>query len=377
MHVMTWDSDDQASDAIKVSPAQAAPYVDVLLTVPSTSAAVKAAGIKSALYFDPNRVNPDSPMWNNNQATFAHDCKNNLITVQDSNDLLMNVENSTLWSLWVNAVQVEESWGAVWDWIFEDSADEIQTQKLSAQPCNFNQTTWTNDTNSMDATLALPIVYNGLGLIPPGDTTSPGPSIGLNPTTQGGMSEDCYAGRTPTGYFFYPHWAATENSEIQMHEDGKLFVCQSDWYDDASTSVGQRMYQYASYLLTYDLNTMYYKTSFLTPSAVHVMPESELVALDPAIATPSNVSGLMLSSGLYGREYRECFIATKYVGPCAAVVNPNNPNGGKPLAFPWPTKYHHTLLPSGEGWYDGGTISPRGPAPSSTIAGGTGLIVFP
>jgi hypothetical protein len=375
-HVLTWDTDDLGPDTIGITPAQAAPYLNALLTVPQTGALVKSAGIKSALYSDPNRVAPGTLMWTDNESTFAHDCSNNRITVQNSNDLLMDVHSNVLWGLWAQSIKTEENWGAQFDWVFEDSADEIQTQKLSAQPCNFNQADWTNYTNQMDSSLGLPIVYNGLGLIP-GNTSTPGPSIGLNPTTVGGLSEDCYSGRTPTGYFYQPHWFATENTEIQMQENSKLFVCESDWWGDAAQSTGQRLYQYASFLLTYDVNSQYVKSMFQSPSELHVMPEAQLVALNPIVATPSNISGLLLSTGLYGREYKDCYIGGKYIGPCAAVVNPNNPKSGPPLQFPWSSKYHHTLVTSGEGWYDGGTVSAKGPAPASTVPGATGIIVFP
>ena len=376
LHVHTWDTDDLGPDTIHVAPAQAAPYVDALLTVPSTGGIVKAAGILSMLYTDPNRVAPGTPMYTNDETTFAHDCNNSRITVQGSPDYLMDVHSTHLWSLWPQEVQLFQTWGATWDYIFEDSADEIQTQKLSAQPCNFSQSDWTSNTNTMDDNLSLPIIYNGLGLIPTG-YSSPGPSIGLNPTTNGGMSEDCYSGRTPTGYFFQPHWSAEENTEITMAQAGKLFVCQSDWYVDAASAVSQRMYQYASFLLTYDRNSQYVKSEFQTPSAVHVMPETQLVATSPLVGTPSNINGLLIGSGLYGREYAACYIGGNYVGPCAALVNPNNPKNFRPLPFPWAGKYHHTLVTAGEGWYDGGTISPTGPAPPSLVAGATGLIVFP
>jgi len=375
-HVLTWDTDDLGPDTIGPSPAAVARYVNALLTVPSTGASAVNAGIMSVLYTDPNRVAPGDPMYTSDETTFAHDCNNQRITVTGSPDYLMDVHSSHLWSLWPQEVQEFQTWGAVYDYVFEDSADEIQTQKLSAQPCGFDQTDWTDQTNTMDDDLALPIIYNGLGLIPAG-YSSPGPSIGLNPTTQGGMSEDCYSGRTPTGYFYQPHWSAEENTEIQMHEAGKLFVCQSDWYVVASSAIGQRMYQLASFLLTYDLGTQYYKTEYQTPSAVHVMPESQLIPLDPLLPTPSNVSGLGLSDGLYAREYAECFIGGQFVGACAAVVNPNNPKSSKPIAFPWPTKYHHTLVTAGEGWYDGGTVSASGAAPPALVPGATGLIVFP
>jgi hypothetical protein len=265
--------------------------------------------------------------------------------------------------------------GSDYDYTFEDSADEVNAQRLSAMPCNFNQTQWTAQINQMDSQFPYPIFYNGLGLIPAGQS-SPGPEIGLNATTQGGMSEDCFVGRTPSGDFFAPHWNASENTEIQMHEAGKLFVCHSTDYVDASSHMTLRNYFYASVLLTYDLGSTIVTTEFLTPSGVTIMPEFQLVPESPVIQTPSDISGLKEASGVYGREYNVCYLAGTSIGPCAVAVNPNNPKQGHPLAFPWPGKYHHTLEMQGYGVYDGGTVDANGAAPPSTMAGGTGVIVF-
>src|SRR5579863_3249152 len=235
-HVLTWEDDDGSTGALGISPSAARPWLDWIMADTQHAAAAKAGGEKVALYTDPNRVAPGDPMYTTDETTFAHDCSNNRITVAGSTNYLMNVYSSHLWSLWQNEVQLYDSWNAPHDVIFEDSADEIQTQKLSAQPCNFVQTDWTAQTNSMDATLTQPIFYNGLGLIPAG-YASPGPSIGLNPTSSGGMSEDCYSGRTPTGFFYAPHWNATADTQIQMNAANKPFVCQANWYGDAAQSV--------------------------------------------------------------------------------------------------------------------------------------------
>lgn len=374
-HVQTWLIIGEPGGTYSVSPAQVSQWVDYVMTTPALSSAAQAAGEKSVLYSDPNRQAPGGPMWTNDETTFAHDCNGNRITVSGSNTYLMDVHSTHLWALWPAFVAQTVSWGGVWSYIFEDSADEINTQRLSQLPCNFDQTDWTNNTNLMDQALGQTnIIYNGLGLIQ-GGGTQPGPAIGLNPTTQGGMSEDCYVGRTPTGYFYAPHWEASENTELQMAQQGKLFICHADAYTDASQSQLLRTYFYASFLLTYDRSTQIVNTEFLTPSGVTVMPEAQLVPTQPIQSSPGDISGLMQSSGVYGREYRACYLAGNYAGPCAAVVNPNHP--GMQMAFPWPTKYHHTLAMSGYGVYDGGTVSTNGAAPPAMMDGGTAQIVFP
>jgi hypothetical protein len=191
------------------------------------------------------------------------------------------------------------------------------------------------------------------------------------------MSEDCYVGRTPSGYYYAPHWNATENTEIRMAQAGKYFICQANSYAQASASSGMRMYFYASFLMTYDRSDQLVQTNFSTPSQLHVMPEAQLVPESPLVSTPGDINRLRLSSGLFGREYASCYYAGRSIGACAVVVNPDKPKWSPPLAFPWPTKYHHTMTVSGPGVYDGGTASLTGPGPPAKVPGGTGLIVFP
>jgi hypothetical protein len=167
-----------------------------------------------------------------------------------------------------------------------------------------------------------------------------------------------------------------ENTEIGMQQTGKLFVCHGTDFVDARSSMAIRTYYYASMLLTYDPNTTIANTEFLTPSGVTVMPEVQLVPLSPLVATPTTIDGLIQSSGVYGREYGDCYLAGADVGPCAVAVNSNKP-GTQALAFPWSTKYQHTMTMSGSGAYDGGTVDILGPAPPATMAGGTAAIVFP
>ena len=377
-HVLTWDAMDGTGNAVKITALQAAPWLDYALTIPATSVLVKAAGIKSALYMNPNRQAPGGPMYSKHESEFAHTCSQQRIKEYhpDPKAYYTDPHSATLQSLWIQALAAEVAWGAVYDFVFEDNADAAVPQNMTGTPCNFTWNSWTNATNSLDNALGAPIIGNALGYILP-NSDQPGPGIGINPSTAGNMAEDCYVGRTPTGYYFAPHWLATENTEIQMAQANKLFVCHADWYDDASTSVAQRIYLYASILLTYKQSTQVVDTEFGTPSGLHVMPEAQLIPANPRVPAPANIQGLMQPSGVYGREYANCYLAGSGVGPCAVVVNPNNPQSGPPLAFPWPSTYHHTLTVRGRGVYDGGTVNLTGPAPPANMAGGTAVIAFP
>ena len=368
---------DGSTNAVKITPFEAAPWLDYALTVPSTSASVKAAGIKSALYMNPNRQAPGDIMYGNDESEYAHDCTGTRITEHHPNPaaFLTDPHSSALRNIWPQALATEVNWGAIYDYVFSDNA-VYEPDNTTGTPCNFTWTDWNAATNGLNTALGAPIIGNSLGYTVPG-STSPGPGIGLNSSMSGAMSEDCYSGRTPTGYFYNTRWQATENTEIQMAQAGKIFICHADWFGDAAASVGQRMYFYASFLLTYDRTNQVVDTEFGTPSGLKVMPEVQLVATQPKGGTPSDVSGLAQPSGVYGREYNACYLSGQWVGPCAAVVNSANPQSGPAKAFPWPTKYHHTLQVSGEGVYDGGRVDANGPAPPAMMSGGTAYVVFP
>lgn len=376
-HILTWLIIGAPGGTQKVSPDQVSQWVDYTMTKQADSVIAHALGMKTIFYTDPNRVGKGDLMYTNDESTFAHDCSNKRISVLTKSKFLMDVHSHHLWSLWPWAATIMMGWGGggVYDFVFEDTADSVSELKLSGMPCNFDQTDWTNNTNKLDSKLGYTIIYNGLSHVPKG-TESPAPAFYLNPTAFGGMAEDCYVGRSPSGYHLALNWMGMENTEIGMQQTGKLFICHADAYTPANTSMALRTYFYASVLLSYDPNSTIINTEFLTPSGVTIMPEAQLVPMSPLVPTPSAIEGLMQPSGVYGREYADCYLAGTDIGACAVAVNSNKPTK-QTLAFPWPTKYHHTLKMYGKGVYDGGTVSITGPAPPANMAGGTAVIVFP
>jgi len=311
------------------------------------------------------------PEYSGTESTFAHDCAGKrLWSLRYKNENLMNPASKDLLDLWQDEVHtVTAGWGGSFDAIFDDVADWVGG--ATGVPCNFDQAAWTAATNAMIANLGAPVIYNGLSARGPNYTV--GPAIGLNETTLGGMYEGCYSAAGP---FPKPHggnWTTIEDTEIQMARSHKLFVCEGLHTTDASSSIDLRAYMLASYLLTYDPATTALREHFLTPSGFEVFPEAKLVALNPLIPRPEYISGLLQPSGVYGREYAACYIAGHYVGGCAALVN-NDPTSTK--AFPWPGKYTRTLLLSGAGILDGGTISASGPSPPHIVPKLGAVIAF-
>jgi hypothetical protein len=375
-HVLTWGLLGGVLGTHKITWAQAAPYLTWAMTGSADSVAIRAVGIKTAVYTNPNRQGRGGPMYTNDEATFAHDCSGHRIYATNlPGHALMNVESPHLWLLWqAYILELTVGWGGVFDAIYEDAADSVQY--ATGIPCNFDQHAWTIASNTMNRSTGAPIFYNGLELFSGyGKTLGVSPSIALNATSIGGEAEGCYTSYTPNEH--KPHryeWQAFENTEIAMYGTGKLFLCGGANPKAASAAIAERIYEYASFLLTYNPDTTMIAERFATRSGLKVEPESELVALQPLTREPSNISDLLLSTGVYGREYGACYIKGAYVGRCAAVVNSEISGNNK--SFPWPGKYHHTLALAGGGVLDGGTISTNGPPPPATIAGEEAVIVF-
>jgi hypothetical protein len=375
-HVLTWDALGGGSGS-SVSPTQAGPWLNYAMVQAGDAAAARAAGIKAVLYTDPGRQHPGDFAFTTDETTYAHDCSGNRIAVEpnpDPNSVLMNVHSTHLAQLWQQYVKNTESWAGPVDVVFDDTADEMG--KVLGSPCDFNQSAWTAATNTMNASVGAPILYNGLGATTVvGTTSAMSPSIGLNPTTIGGMAEECYMTRSSAGYDRNAWWQAMEDTELTMTNRNKMFVCHSTDFVDASQNAAGRIYYYASFLLSYSVKHSMTDEEFMTPDNFHVFPESQLVALNPLSALPTNISGEAQAAGGYGRQYAHCYLAGQPIGACAAFVNPNSSNL-KPVAFPWPTVYSHTLVVSGYDVLGGGTVSASGPAPSALIPGTSAVIAI-
>jgi hypothetical protein len=143
---------------------------------------------------------------------------------------------------------------------------------------------------------------------------------------------------------------------------------------EAKTSTIRRIYQYASFLLTYDPASSIISEKYTTPSNLAVFPEEGLVALDPLIPSPAKIGKLKVDVWTYGRQYASCYLWGVPIGACAAVVDADRPTASHP--FPWPGVYAHTLVLSGGGVLDGGIADPTGPAPPATMPGTSAVIAI-
>lgn len=376
VHVHTWQNLSTGDGNHLSSWSEATPWLDYVDTDAQDSVAMHQAGMTVSFYTVPNREGPGDPMYTNDESTFAHDCSGNRIDSLGVGQgrFLMDPHSADLGGLWETYVEKMITNGAWIDLVFEDKADTIN--KTSATPCDFQQNDWSNAANQLDTFMTSHIIYNSLS-----NTSQQNgqpllaPSIALNATSAGGMSEDCYV-RADNTFRYKVAWQATEDTEIAMALAQKIFVCNGGMNTDGALSVQARLYQYASYLLTYDPNTTIYQTQYADYSGLTVYPEVQLVAKQPTSGEPTDISQLLQSHGGYGRQYKACYFATYYVGPCGVFVNNNQP-GPPAVQYPWSSTYHHTLVVNGSGVLDGGTANVNGPAPPSTVPAGSAVIAFP
>lgn len=373
-HVMTMDFLGAPWGSATVGAAAAAPFLSWAETGPSSSLAIHATGIHTQLYVDPNRTLPSSPMYGSTEAEFAHDCNGNRVTTSLSGQTLyvMDVTSSALQSQFQ---QVTGSTGGTYDAVYEDDAGPLSAfteyATFSAMPCNYSDSEWIAGGEALNATSSLPVIFNGLADT---GTQTVAPSIQFlsGSNTLGGARESCY---TSTGIAKEDGalWASVEDTEIDVASQHKIFECFANGPGTSGSETDSRLYVYASFLLTYDPNTSMLWERYSTPSGFDVNPETGLVALDPVISEPSNVSTLQQPGGSYARQYGQCYLRGQFVGPCAVVVNPNN--GLSPI-FPFP-QYTHTLVLNGSDVMDGGTVSTNGPPPPEYLGPDEAVIVFP
>lgn len=352
----------------------AAAYLTWAQTTSTDASAISAAGIKTQLYTDPNRIQSNDPLFSSPEDAFAHDCSGNRVTdyFDSVTQYVANPASADLQASYAAKTTVEIG-SAHFDAIYQDDNGPLSDYGYAfspSLPCSYTDSAWIAGGQALDNAAPRPVVVNGLSGL---SGHNPSPTIALltSSNTIGGNFEGCYAYNGDpenSGWL----WAAEENTELQVNAMNKMFWCQERYTGDASQNVTSRIYAYASFLLTYNPSLDVLWEDYSTPSAFHVFPEEKLVVKDPVVATPVSVSGLLQTGGAYGRAYNQCFIAGAFVGPCAVAIN----SGASAVPFPFP-QFKHTLSLSGYGVTDGGTMSAAGAAPPTTLAAQQAEIVFP
>jgi hypothetical protein len=380
-HVLTGDYLGGYYGTHSISWSAAAPYLTWAQTNLADASAIAAAGIKTQDYVDPNRLQGSGdPMWaytTNDEAAFAHTCDGTRVQYLTSayTQYQTDPSDATYQNSFHNWTASQAS-QAHFDAMFEDNAGPLTEAQAFGSfspglPCNYSDSAWIAAGQAFDQASAVPVILNGIQAF---NGSSLSQSLQLLQSTNaiGGNFEHCYSdNNAPKSYGSV--WQMTENTELAVGAQKKLFECMLRNTGDGASSVDTRLYAYASFLLTYDPQSSVYWEEFGTSSGLHVFPEQQLVALNPVSATPSDVSSLQVQGGAYGREYGQCYIAGAFVGPCAVAVNPDQ-NFSKP--FPYP-QYTHTLVLSGAGVLDGGSMAANGAAPPTYLQPEQAAIVFP
>lgn len=363
---------------ITTDPQIYAPYLTWAYPTYSRFGAVRSAGIKTVLYVNPLmphthtdydyiRLSRDYP-----QAQ-ARDCQGNPVSAYQGTGLLLDVRNAQARAA-VNAVVGDyvtrvtrdgESPGAI-SAVFVDNANSFYG--VSPMPCGFNQAAWTAAMDAALSEIRYPVIVNSLSVHP---NQVPAKIAGVRGrSVTGAMYEECFNDR---------QWIAEEKAQIEtvaelrrLHKPpGAGFWCYLNGTTaDAAAAVPQRLFAYASFLLTYDPAYSVFQESFSTPSTFKVMPETQFVPLAPVVA-PASVEQLQSSGGAYVREYRYCYYRGAPVGACEIAVNP----GGGSVPVPNAGSYRHSMVIAGEGVLDGGSVRFDGGVPSQLDAQSAAILV--
>jgi hypothetical protein len=375
-HILTEDYLGGRYGTHSIAWSQASPWLNYAQTNSTDANAIASAGIKTQLYVDPNRSTAGDYMSAGDESTYTHDCYGNRITFNYGSTVMnvMNIANPTYQNRFVQYVNNQRA-VAHFDVLFEDDSGPLsefnQAGFPHGLPCGYTDSAWLDAGRALNQTSPVPVIFNSLGLLN-GHDVSLSMALLDSPNTIGANYEHCYTdGAQPKANGWA--WKAMENSELQVAARGKLFVCQGRNMNDASSQTDARLYALASFLLSYNPQNSVLWEEFATSSGLHVMPESQLVLTNPRVTTPSTIDGLLTTAGVYAREYSNCYIGGHFVSSCAVVVNPDNTGSH---TFPLP-QYQHTLVLSGSGVLDGGTMSTNGPPPPLTMGPMTAAIVFP
>lgn len=362
-----------------VSISSVAPWVNWTMTDEAHAAALRAAGIKVQLYVNywrnytsdnPNVGYNDLKPGGVHAAAEAADCSG--APVYDPN-YGGGYEADPRSTAALGHAQTVLSYrmsqyAGNFDAVYADDTGTIEGQGLST-PCGYVQSSWDQAVNAVHSALGQPLFINALGQQNPVQATDM-----LQPSNVlGAMCELCYSRNGgPTGDFTQTGsgWVNNENAEIATVSMHKIFWDYGRATGDASQETGIRMYAYASFLLTYDPSYGMFQEALSTPSGFPVFPETAFVPMNP-LTTQSSVSGYQGPGGAYLREFANCYYQGAFVNRCAVVVNPNTSSAPVPS-----TSYSHSVVLSGYGVLDGGTVSFNGPA-VTTLGPGSAAILLP
>jgi hypothetical protein len=330
-------------------------------------AATYRAGIKTIVYINPVMPQTSQYEYTDLSGTYsrvrATDCSGNIVTTYAGRGLLADPRVGAASAYYANVVNwyIQNKlapYSAIHDWdaMFVDNNGALYG--ASATPCNYNPATWGQAFDTAISGVNEQFVTNSLAASD-GATQTYVERLDA-PNVIGGMFEQCFNDGM---------WTAEENSQLEtialLKSLGKAagpgWWCYLDNTNAAgATVIPQRMFAYASFLLTYDPKYSIFQESFTTsPSTFQVFPETGLVPLQPA-SVPVSVNALESSTGVYLQTYGACYYRGAAVGNCEIVVNPDT---SRTYAIP-ANAFGHAAVLSGGGVLDGGAMTFNGAKPA-------------
>jgi hypothetical protein len=352
------------------------PYLTWADTSPQYAGDVRSAGIKVDPYVlfwrdsasqSPNTgynlIKPNAI----DGAARARTCSGTSILASDPPDGLLLDPRQLTQALAVAKSVVDytkSEYGSNWDAIYSD--DVASPYGLSANPCNYVDSTWVGDTNEVDYYVGAPIWVNALNDAEDATTRVP---LVTPSNVLGAVCESCYTNNNPDRAVTGSLWTNRETAEIEVIGKGKIFWVYPRASGNAVDERNLRMYAFASFLLTYQPARAMIQEAFETPSGFPVFPETGLVPENP-METESTIGGYRQPSGAYLREFSDCYYRGVNKGRCGVFINP-----GSATVTLTQRVYAHSLYLDGYGVADGGTVYFDGGKVTS-LAPGTAAILF-
>jgi hypothetical protein len=354
----------QTPQTIAADPRRLAPYLTWAYPLYGKFTGVRAAGIKTIFYINP--VMPQSTQYEYTAlqkfpGLTATDCSGRPISTYKGGGVLTDPRSPNAPAYYADVINwyvrnklLRSGGSAVWDAIFIDNNGALYG--ASSLPCNYDPGSWGAAFDKAIAHVNQRFVVNSLATRE--NQVQTYVKRLAAPNIIGGMFEECFNDRL---------WTAEEASQIatvalfhRLHKPpGPGWWC---YLDNTSapgdTVIPQRLFAYASFLLTYDPYYSTFQESFTTPSTFEVFPETGFVPLQPRVA-PSQIDDLRTEDGAYVRVYEACYYRKRFLGACEIAVNPGN--GTVNLSHP--RGLRHSMQLHGSGVLDGGYVSFEAPAP--------------
>lgn len=270
------------------------------------------------------------------------------------------------------------NWYELDDW--HTPADTYGPPSVVYQPCNFNMASWLKGMVKFANQTNKPGMLNLLGS-DNGTALSPEVAAVLSSGTSNvsavlfencafksnGYEEDS----TQSGFTDWDLQAA-----IDLHASGRFTMCLDYSYSHygfltkyISNNYQSRLFRYVYAQLTQDaaFHSVGWDSGSETPSGVGAEPEDNIVPTNPLINV-TNASQLEAgSSGVWYREYANCYYKTMPIGGCAMIENISATTKAMPTLV---QQYKNSVTVAGEGvvtrYGDNGTINLAGaPVPTS------------